>query len=260
VTGIRRLLGKFAIVTGGSSGIGAALAAEGAAVLATGRRFAPGPPRPPGLGEVVQAHLDVTDEAEVRARFAELPELDIVVCSAGVGMFAPVLHTKVDLLRAMLEVHVVGTMLCAREALRRMQPRRKGHIVAIGSHAAQRAFADCAGYTAAKAGQLGFVRVLAEEARPYDVRVTNLLPGASTGPRCCSRPTSRASWSRSSRGRGSRSRRSRSPRPRGRCSVPGDCLRHVCEQHPQLGQLLVASLALHFFPYRRVLASLNILA
>lgn len=189
---MKRLLGKLAIVTGGSSGIGAAcasaLAAEGAAVLATGRRFAPGPATRPALGEVVQAHLDVTDEAEVKARFAELPELDIVVCSAGVGTFGPVINASAADLRAMLEVHIVGTMLCAREALRWMQPRRKGHLVAIGSHAAHRAFTECGGYTAAKAGQLGLMRVIAEEARPYDIRVTNLLPGATDTPIWDDRP------------------------------------------------------------------------
>jgi 3-oxoacyl-[acyl-carrier protein] reductase len=180
---VKRLLGKFAIVTGGSSGIGAAcaeaLAAEGAAVLATGRRFDHGPAAHPALGQVVHAGLDVTDEAEVVRRFAELPELDLVVCSAGVGTFGPVVNASVSDLRAMLEVHIVGTLLCAREALRRMQPRRKGHIVIIGSHAAHHAFTDCAGYTAAKAGQLGLARVLAAEARPYDIRVTTLLPGAT---------------------------------------------------------------------------------
>jgi len=189
---VKRLLGKFAIVTGGSSGIGAAcasaLAAEGAGVLATGRRFAPGPATRPALGEVVQAHLDVTDEAEVKARFAELPELDIVVCSAGVGTFGPVINASAADLRAMLEVHIIGTMLCAREALRRMQPHRKGHIVAIGSHAAHRAFTECGGYTAAKAGQLGLMRVIAEEARPYEIRVTNLLPGATDTPIWDDRP------------------------------------------------------------------------
>jgi NAD(P)-dependent dehydrogenase (short-subunit alcohol dehydrogenase family) len=189
---VQRLPGRFAIVTGGSSGIGAAcaaaLAAEGAAVVATGRRFAPGRIRLPGPGEVVQAHLDVTDEAEVAARFAELPELDVVVCSAGVGTFGPLVNAGVADLRAMLEVHIVGTMLCAREALRRMQPRRTGHIVAIGSHVAHRAFTDCSGYTAAKAGQLGLVKVLAEEARPYDVRVTALLPGATDTPIWDDRP------------------------------------------------------------------------
>ena len=189
---VQRLSGKFAIVTGGSSGIGAAcaqaLAGEGAAVLATGRRFARGAVRAPAAGEVVEAHLDVTDEAEVCARFAELPALDLVVCSAGVGTFGPLRDAPVGGLREMLEVHVVGTMLCAREALRRMQPRRAGHIVAIGSHVAHRAFADCSGYTAAKAGQLGLMKVLAEEARPHGVRVTTLLAGATDTPIWDDRP------------------------------------------------------------------------
>lgn len=189
---MQRLLGKFAIVTGGSSGIGLAcaqaLAAEGAGVVACGRRYAPGPLKVPALGEVVQAHLDVTDEAEVKARFAELPELDILVCSAGTGTFAPVLHASVADLRAMLDVHVVGSLVCAREALRTMQPKRRGHIVMIGSHAAHHGFPDCSGYTAAKAGQLGLARVLANEARPYDVRVTALLAGATDTPIWDDRP------------------------------------------------------------------------
>ncbi|MDQ3368198.1 MAG: SDR family oxidoreductase, partial [Myxococcota bacterium] len=142
----------------------------------------------PANGQVVQAGLDVTDEAAVRARFAELPELDIVVCSAGVGTFGPIVDCSVTELRAMLEVHIVGTLLCAREALKRMMPRRRGHIVVIGSHVAHRSFTDCAGYTAAKAGQLGLVRVLAEEARPYDIRVTSILPGATDTPIWDERP------------------------------------------------------------------------
>ena len=189
---MKRLLGKFAIVTGGSSGIGAAcaqlLAEEGAAVLACGRRFAPAPVQPPVLGEVARAHLDVTDEAEVASVFAALPQVDIVVLSAGTGTFGPVVNSQVAELRAMLDVHVVGTLTCAREALRHMQPRRSGHIVVIGSHAAHHAFTDCGGYTAAKAGQLGLTRVLAAEARPYDVRVTALLPGATDTPIWDDRP------------------------------------------------------------------------
>lgn len=179
----KRLLGKFAIVTGGTTGIGAAcaeaLAAEGAGVLACGRRVVGSAGQVPPLGVACSAHLDVTDEAEVRARFAELPELDIVVLSAGTGTFGPIANAKAADLRAMLEVHVVGTLVCAREAIRRMMPRRRGHIVVINSHASHRAFTDCGGYTAAKAGQLGLTRVLAEEARPYDIRVTALLPGAT---------------------------------------------------------------------------------
>jgi NAD(P)-dependent dehydrogenase (short-subunit alcohol dehydrogenase family) len=189
---VDRLLGKLAIVTGGSSGIGAAcaaaLAAEGAAVLAAARRFAPGGAVPPAAGKVMQVHLDVTDEAEVSARFAELPELDVLVCSAGVGTFGPLIDASAADLRAMLDVHIVGTLLCARHALRRMQLRRAGHIIAIGSHVAHRAFRDCSGYTAAKAGQLGLMKVLAEEARPHNVRVTALLVGATDTPIWDDRP------------------------------------------------------------------------
>jgi NAD(P)-dependent dehydrogenase (short-subunit alcohol dehydrogenase family) len=189
---VKRLLGKFAIVTGGSSGIGAAcaqaLAAEGAAVLACGRRFSDGESTHPALGQVSPAHLDVTDEVEVKRRFAQLPELDIVVCSAGTGTFGPIANSSAHDLRTMLDVHIVGTMLCAREALHRMMPRKRGHIVVIASHAAHRAFTDCGGYTAAKAGQLGLVRVLAEEARPYDIRVTAVLPGATDTPIWDDRP------------------------------------------------------------------------
>ena len=124
----------------------------------------------------------------VRARFAELPSLDVLVNAAGVGSFAPVHAAEVADLRAMLEVHVVGTFLCCREALRLMQPRRRGHLVNVGSIAATRVFTECGGYTAAKAGQLGLTRVLAEEARAYDVRVTALLPGAVDTPIWDSRP------------------------------------------------------------------------
>ena len=183
---VQRLSGKFAIVTGGSSGIGLAcaqaLAAEGAAVLACARRFARGPVVVPAAGQVVHAHLDVTDEAEVAARFAELPALDIVVCSHGTGTFAPIVSASAADVRAMLDVHITGSFLCAREALRRMQARRSGHIVLVSSHAAHHGFTECAGYTAAKAGQLGLGRVLAAEARPFDVRVTTLMPGATDTP------------------------------------------------------------------------------
>jgi 3-oxoacyl-[acyl-carrier protein] reductase len=185
-----RLTGKLALVTGGTSGIGAAcaraIAGEGAAVVASGRRCTGGAqPRP---GEVTLAHLDVTDEAEVAARFAELPALDVLVCSAGVGTFAPVVDATAAEVREMLEVHVTGTFLCARAALRLMQPRRAGHIIAIGSHVAHRAFATCGGYTAAKAAQLGLMRVIAEEARAFDIRVTTLLVGATDTPIWDARP------------------------------------------------------------------------
>ena len=187
-----RLLGKLAIVTGATSGIGAAtaraLAKEGAAVVGFGRRGARGPIARPEAGQIAIAHLDITDEDAVKARFAELAAPDVVVCAAGSGVFAPIHTATVADLRAMLDTHVVGTFVCVREALRRMQPERRGHIVAIASVAADRAFPECGGYTAAKAGQRGLMRVLAEEARPYDIRVTTVQAGATDTPIWDDRP------------------------------------------------------------------------
>jgi NAD(P)-dependent dehydrogenase (short-subunit alcohol dehydrogenase family) len=187
------LHGKVAAVTGGSSGIGhaiaGALAVEGARVVSLARRFeATRIGAVPAPGHAVECKLDVTDEAAVDARFAELPDVDILVCAAGNAAFGPVHTADVAAVRAMLDTHVIGAFLCARAALRHMRARRRGHIVMIGSHVAQRAIADSAGYTAAKAGQLGLTRVLAEEARPYDVRVTTLLAGATDTPIWDGRP------------------------------------------------------------------------
>jgi NAD(P)-dependent dehydrogenase (short-subunit alcohol dehydrogenase family) len=186
------LVGAHALVTGGTSGIGAAcaraLADAGAAVVACGRRVPTGVLVPPVAGAVVRAHLDVTDDAAVAATIAAFPALDVLVCAAGDATFAPIAQAHAADLRAMLDTHVVGAFLCARAALAQMVPRRRGHIVIVGSHAATRAFPDCGGYTAAKAGQLGLARVLAEEARPHDVRVTCVMPGATDTPIWDSRP------------------------------------------------------------------------
>ena len=190
---MQRLIGKLAIVTGGSSGIGRAcaqaLAHEGAAVVACGRRFpAVRGALAPVAGQVVDVHLDVTDEPELVGLFAALPQLDIVVCSHGSGTFAPISSATAAEVRAMLDVHVTGSFLCGREALRRMTATRSGHIVMIGSHAAHHGFTECGGYTAAKAAQLGLTRVLAAEARPFGVRVTALLAGATDTPIWDERP------------------------------------------------------------------------
>lgn len=180
------LYDKTCAVTGASSGIGQAiaqaLAAAGARVLGYARRFEqkrltflPGP------GEVREIQLDVTDEAAVSARFAELPTLDALVNAAGLGHFGWLSETKSKTLRKLLEVHVVGTFLCSREAWRCMQGR-SGHIVTIGSVATTRYLPGCGAYAAAKAGQAALMRALVEEARDSGVRVTSIHAGATDTP------------------------------------------------------------------------------
>ncbi len=184
-----RLRECVAVVTGASSGLGQAiaraLAGEGAAVVAFARRFDEGSAAAPASGEIREVALDVTDEAATRARWDELGGADILVCCAGVATFGPLAEARVEDLRAMLEVHVVGSFLPAREMLARRAkaPRaRPGHIVNVSSVAAFRTFLGNAGYSAAKEGQRGLTRVLTEEARALGVRVTGLYPGATDTP------------------------------------------------------------------------------
>lgn len=179
--------GRVAVVTGASSGLGAAIAArfaaEGAAVVGFARRFAATRlEAAPAPGRVTEVQLDVADEAAVRARFAELAQVDVLVNNAGPVSYAPVIDAALADVRTMLEVHVVGAFVCAQEALRKMAPRRRGHIVNLSSIAAFRTFTGAAGYSAAKEALRGFTRVLVEEARAFDVRVTGLYPGATDTP------------------------------------------------------------------------------
>lgn len=178
---------KTCAVTGASGGIGQAvaqaLAGAGARVLGYDLRhtqkrldFLPGP------GEIRAIQLDITDESAVSARFAELPMLDVLVNAAGVGHFGWLSETSAASLRSLLEVHVVGTFLCSREAWRSMQDRGSGHIVSIGSIATGRYLPGCAAYAAAKAGQSALVRALTEEARDTGIRVTQIHAGATDTP------------------------------------------------------------------------------
>lgn len=201
------LAGTACVVTGASSGIGAqvaqALAAERARVVGVARRFAPGPLVPTwprdgsGIGsdnkQPAQLQLDITDEAVVSERFAEIAavrggRIDSLVMAAGTAGFGPLAETSAAELREMLEVHVVGTLACARAAVGFMLPPGRGHIVVVSSVAAVRPLADCAAYAAAKAGQLMLTRVMAEELRPRGVRVTSLIVGAVDTPLWDARP------------------------------------------------------------------------
>jgi NAD(P)-dependent dehydrogenase (short-subunit alcohol dehydrogenase family) len=188
-----RLLGTVAVVTGGSRGIGQAiaraLAAEGCTVVITGRdkaslaRSATRISRKVrGRGKIVPLVCDVRNPESVAALFAKVKQrfrkLDILVNNAGVSQApASVEETSLELWREIVETNLTGAFLCTRAAIPLMQ--RGATVINNLSAAAKQVFPKFAAYTAAKTGAYGFTLSLREELVPRGIRVTALMPGAT---------------------------------------------------------------------------------
>jgi NAD(P)-dependent dehydrogenase (short-subunit alcohol dehydrogenase family) len=191
-----RLLGKVAVVTGGSRGIGQAiariLAAEGCSVVITGRdqsTLAKSAAQisksdvPPGQSaQIVPIVCDVRDPDSVASLFASVKKahgkLDILVNNAGITQpTVTVEETTLELWRDVIDTNLTGMFLCTRAALPIMGVGAT--IVNNLSAAAKQVFPKYATYSAAKRGALGFTLSLREELIPRGIRVMALLPGAT---------------------------------------------------------------------------------
>jgi len=188
-----RLQGKVAVVTGGSRGIGQAiarvLAAEGCAVVISGRdksslaRSATRISRKVrGRGKVVPLVCDVRDAESVASLFAKVKQrfrnLDILVNNAGITQpVASVQETSLEVWHDVIATDLTGIFLCTRAAL----PLMKAGATILNnlSAAAVQVFPNYAAYSAAKRGALGFTLSLREELIPRGIRVTALMPGAT---------------------------------------------------------------------------------
>jgi NAD(P)-dependent dehydrogenase (short-subunit alcohol dehydrogenase family) len=167
-----KLKDQVAVVTGGASGIGAAIAARFAA---EGARVAIADLQP-------VEHCHSANSNEVSQLFntviQKLGTVDILVnCAGHFGTSIPVTEIADDYWTRMLTVHLSGTFYCMREALRVMRPRQRGWIINIASVAAQRGFAGSAAYSAAKAGILGLTRAVATEVIKDGIHVNAIAPG-----------------------------------------------------------------------------------
>jgi len=182
------LNGKVAIVTGGTRGIGRAIAErllrEGASVAICGRSAesasrAAGEMKP--LGKVIGCGADVTDLAEVRSLFEtvdrEFGPVDILVNNAGQGVFRKVGEMTPEDWHRNIDLNLNGPFYCSHEALTRFAGRG-GFIVNISSLAGKNAFSGGAGYNASKAGLNLFSEALMLDHRYDKVRVTSIMPGS----------------------------------------------------------------------------------
>jgi NAD(P)-dependent dehydrogenase (short-subunit alcohol dehydrogenase family) len=172
-----RLEGRHAIVTGGGTGIGAAIAAaleaEGATVSRLGRR-------PEKLGPNGVA-ADVTDRAQVDSAFAAARRrhgpISILVNNAGAAHGVPFAKVTEDLWRALLAVNLDSLLHCCQSALADLRAAEKGRIVTIASMAGLHGFAYASPYIAAKHGAVGLMRALAAEYAGTGLTANAVCPG-----------------------------------------------------------------------------------
>ena len=178
--------GKHALITGGGTGIGAAiartLAGAGAAVSLAGRRLEPLQEVARGLPKATTIVADVTKEADTEAmvkpaRAAHGP-IDILIANAGAAESAP--FGRIDLAhwQRMLDVNLTGSFLTARAALPDVA-RKGGHgrIVFVASTAGLKGYGYIAAYSASKHGVIGLMRTLAAELAPTGTTVNAVCPG-----------------------------------------------------------------------------------
>jgi len=185
------LSGKIAIVTGGSRGIGLAiargLAAEGAHVSITGRDEShlsaarpiiekEGPGSVEALRADVRRHEDV--ESAVAATVARFGGLDILINNAGIGIFANVADMTPAQWSDVIDTNLTGVFYACHAAIPYLRRRGGGFIINISSLAGKNAFPMAGAYCATKSGLNAFSEALMQEVRYDNIRVSYVMPGS----------------------------------------------------------------------------------
>ena len=187
---MNRLAGRTALVTGGNTGIGRAIALayarEGADVAFT---WIEREPEAQSLAREIEAlgrkalavRCDVTQEADVVAGVAATVKafgsLEILVSNAGIQRPQPITEMSVADWDRMMAVHLRGAFLVSREAAKHMMPRKRGWMVFTCSQLGYIGRERYTAYSAAKAGLIVFMRSLAKELAPHGILVNGVSPG-----------------------------------------------------------------------------------
>lgn len=197
------LSNKTALVTGGTKGIGRAIAESliksGARVTITARNedeikaavsqlnaIGPGT----GTGHV----CDVRNYNQVKSVFDDLDSLDILINNAGVGIFAPVESMSIEDFHTVLETNVFGVFYCCHEAIPLMKKRGGGYIINISSLAGANPHPEMAAYNASKFGLNGFSEALMQEVRHDNIKVSYIMPGSVNTAFGGDEPSDAKSW------------------------------------------------------------------
>jgi NAD(P)-dependent dehydrogenase (short-subunit alcohol dehydrogenase family) len=177
-----------AVVTGGASGIGEAIALafleRNDAVIVLDRAK----PNSHRLNapDVLWLETDVGDERSVEAAFAAVEEqfdrLDVLVNCAGIDARAELVDTTASVWNEIMRVNLTGTFLCTRSAAKMMVRSRSGVVVCISSVNALLGWKRCSAYSASKGGIDAFVRAAAADLGEYGIRVVSVAPGSIETP------------------------------------------------------------------------------
>jgi NAD(P)-dependent dehydrogenase (short-subunit alcohol dehydrogenase family) len=180
------LNGKTALITGGGTGLGFAMATcileAGGKVIITGRREEV-------LKEAIQKlgvnasyfALDVNDKKAIPEFVAKIEKqtggIDILINNAGINMKKSSLETSDEEFLSIIDTNLLSAFTLTREVANYMVKRKSGSIIMISSMAALFGLANVAAYSASKSAVTGMVRVLASEYSPNGVRINSIAPG-----------------------------------------------------------------------------------
>jgi short-subunit dehydrogenase len=182
------LAGRVAIITGASSGIGAAcaraFAAEGLTVVLAARRA----DRLAQLAAAITAAggtalplaIDVTSDADVDRLVAEtlrhFSQIDVVLCNAGMGFHGGLEQTPPDAMARLMDLNFMGSFLVARATLPHLKRRPQGHLLFVSSIVGKRGIAYGSAYSATKFAQAGLAEALRAELLGSPVHVSAVYP------------------------------------------------------------------------------------
>lgn len=170
---------RTALVTGASSGIGAAVAAD---LVRRGYRVYGTSRRPEAVAEPVPGveylALDLADDASVRACADAAGDVDVLVNNAGESQSGPFEELPPDAVERLFRINVFGAVRLTQLLLPGMRGRGYGRVVMVGSMLASFPLAYRSSYVASKAALKGFAHALRREVSPYGVRVCTVEPGS----------------------------------------------------------------------------------